>query len=69
MVELVKRAVKEKQSLPPVKEKSAEDDEMDSYFMDSEPDFDVISNVVSILPSEYDIISEVEDGVIPLAEW
>jgi len=30
--------------------------------MDSEPDFDVICNVVSILPVEYDVVSEVEDS-------
>jgi len=35
---------------------------MDSNFMDSEPDFDVICNVVSILPAEYDVISEVEES-------
>ena len=29
--------------------------------MDSEPDFDFICNVVSILPAEYDMVSEVED--------
>jgi len=29
--------------------------------MDSEPDFDVICNVVSILPAEFDILSEVND--------
>lgn len=28
--------------------------------MDSDPDFDVICNVVSILPAEYDMVSEVE---------
>ena len=30
--------------------------------MDSEPDFDVICNVVSILPAEYDMVSEVDDS-------
>jgi hypothetical protein len=35
---------------------------MDSYFMDFEPEFDVICNVVSILPAEYDVISEVEES-------
>jgi hypothetical protein len=29
--------------------------------MDSEPDFDAICNVVSILPAGYDVISEVEE--------
>ena len=30
--------------------------------MDSEPDFDVVCNVVSILPAEYDVVSEVEES-------
>jgi len=30
--------------------------------VDSEPDFDVICNVVSIFPAEYDMVSEVEDS-------
>jgi len=30
--------------------------------MDLEPDFDVICNVVSILPTEYDVISKVEES-------
>jgi len=54
--------VKERLSLPPKKEDLDEDDELDSEFMDSEPDFDVICNVVSILPTEYDMVSEVEDS-------
>jgi len=29
--------------------------------MDSQPDFDVICNVVSILPAKYDMVSEVDD--------
>jgi len=35
---------------------------MDSYFIESEPDIDVICNVVSILPSKYDVVSEVEES-------
>ncbi|MCI81303.1 hypothetical protein A2U01_0102576, partial [Trifolium medium] len=31
------------------------DDIMDDDLLDSEPDFDVICNVVSILPREYDV--------------
>jgi len=30
--------------------------------MDLEPDFDVLCNVVSILPAQYDVISEVEEN-------
>jgi len=60
LVEIVRRLVKEILSLPPVEGNVARDDEMDSDFMDSEPDFDVICNVVSILPAEYDVISEVD---------
>ena len=54
--------MKERLSLPPVKENSAEDNEMDSNFMDSEPHFDVICNVVSILPAQYDVVYEVEES-------
>jgi len=43
-------------SLPLVKENSNEDDELGSEFMDPEPDFDVICNVVSNLPAEYDMV-------------
>lgn len=35
---------------------------MDSDFMDSEPEFDVLCNVVSILPAQYDVISKVEEN-------
>jgi len=62
MVEVAKRQVKEKLLLRLVKENSTEDDEMNSYFMDFEPNFDVICNVVSILLVEYDVTSEVEDS-------
>jgi len=62
VVEIVKRPVKERLSLPPVEENPVGDDEMGSDFMDSEPDFDVICNVVSILPAEYDVLSEVEES-------
>ncbi|MCI48972.1 hypothetical protein A2U01_0070215, partial [Trifolium medium] len=34
---------------------------MDDDLLDSEPDFDVIYNVVSILPHEYDVWSEITD--------
>jgi len=62
MVESGRRPSKERFSLPQIKEDPDEDDELDSEFMDSEPDFDVICNVVSILPVEYDMVSEVEDS-------
>jgi hypothetical protein len=35
---------------------------MDSDFMDSEQEFDVLCNVVSILPAQYDVISKVEEN-------
>jgi hypothetical protein len=53
---------KERLSLPLVKKDPNEDDELGSKFMDSEPDFDVICNIVSILPAEYDMVSEVDDS-------
>jgi len=61
MVESGRRPVKERLSLPPVKENPNEDDELGLEFMDLELDFDVICNVVSILPAEYDMVSEVDD--------
>jgi len=60
-VEITKRPVKKRLSLPPVEENPAEDDEMDSDFIDSEPDFDVLRNVVSNLPAKYNVVSEVEE--------
>jgi len=60
MVESRRRPAKERLSLPLVKEDPDEDDELGSEFMDSEPDFDVICNVVSILSAEYDMVSEVD---------
>jgi len=45
LVEAVRRLVKEMFSLPPVEENNAGFDEMDSDFVDSEPDFDVVCNV------------------------
>ncbi|KEH29532.1 hypothetical protein MTR_4g044357 [Medicago truncatula] len=56
------RPMKERLSFPPVEENTVEDDEMDSDFMDLEQDFDVVCNVVSILPSEYDMMSKVEES-------
>ncbi|MCI90613.1 hypothetical protein A2U01_0111907, partial [Trifolium medium] len=40
---------------PKADDVGAEDDIMDDDLLDSEPDFDVICNVVSILPREYDV--------------
>jgi hypothetical protein len=51
LVEAVRKPVKEMLSLPLVEENIVGYDEMDSDFMDSEPDFDVLCNVVSILPA------------------
>jgi len=62
MVEPFRRAMKERLSLPPVEENPNEDDELHSEFMDSDPDFDVICNVVSILQAKYDMIFEVDDS-------
>lgn len=47
--------------LLPIKENFVEDEEMHSDFMDFEPNFDVLCNLVSILPAEYDIVSEIKD--------
>jgi len=49
-------------SLPLVEDDPNENDELGSGFTDSEPDFDVICNLVSILPAEYDMISEADDS-------
>ena len=61
MVKQGRRSTKERLSLPLVKEDPNEDDELGSKFMDSDPDFDVICTMVSILPAEYDMVSEVND--------
>jgi hypothetical protein len=67
-VELVKRPVKER--LAPIKEsevengKAAEGEEDfmdDDDLLDDEPDFDVLVNVVSILPLEYDVPTEINE--------
>jgi hypothetical protein len=65
-VELAKRPMKER--LTPIKESSAENNKEvedeedfmeDDDLLDDEPDFDVLVNVVSVLPVEYDIPTEV----------
>jgi len=45
-----------------MKEISAEDEDSGYDYMDSELDFNVICNMVSILPAKYDLVSEVEDS-------
>ena len=62
MVESNMRPVKERLSLPSIEEDPNEDDELGSGFADLEPDFNVICHLVSILPTEYDMISEVDDS-------
>jgi len=62
MVGTNRRPAKERLSLPSVEEDPNEDNELGPGFTDSEPDFDVICNLVSILPAEYDMISEVDDS-------
>jgi len=49
LVETVRGPVKERLSFSPIEGNVDGDDEMDSDFMDSEPHFDVICNVVSII--------------------
>jgi len=61
VVKIAKRPVKERLSLPHVEGNPVEDNEMNSDFMDSEPNFDNICNVVFILPTEYEVVSEVEE--------
>ena len=54
-----------KEFFPPLstikKDLPREDEEMTSNFSDSEPSLDIVCNVVSILPVEYDVISEVSE--------
>ncbi|MCI17140.1 hypothetical protein A2U01_0038287, partial [Trifolium medium] len=70
-VEVAKRPVKER--LTPIievgeaeKEKVAEGENDEDYMddddlLDDEPDFDVLVNVISILPAEYDVQTEVNE--------
>jgi len=60
MIESGRRPTKERLSLPSIEEDPNKNDELDSEFMDSEPDFDVICNMVSIFPAEYDTVFEVD---------
>jgi len=62
MVELGRRPVKERLSLTPINEDPDEDDGLDSEFMESYPNYNVMGNVVSILLVEYDMVYEVEDS-------
>ena len=69
--EMVKKPATER-IFPPlpsiVKDLPKEDEEMTSNFSDSEPSLDIVCNVVSILPVEYDVISEVNDVEIDFTE-
>ncbi|KAK2384028.1 hypothetical protein QL285_071424 [Trifolium repens] len=64
-MELAKRPMKERLVEPKVESSVAgnvEDEHMEADdFLDSEPDLDIIVNVVSILPREFDVCSEITD--------
>ncbi|WJX20372.1 hypothetical protein P8452_09935 [Trifolium repens] len=64
-MELAKRPMKERLGEPKVESSVAdnvEDDHMEADdFLDSEPDLDIIVNVASILPREFDVCSEITD--------
>jgi hypothetical protein len=66
IVEMVKRPLKDRISFPISTEKIeavAETDQMeDDDLLGSENDFDVLVGVVSILPAEYDVLSEIQSG-------
>ncbi|MCI12940.1 hypothetical protein A2U01_0034050, partial [Trifolium medium] len=66
IIEVAKRPIKERLSQPvPIKEieDKVEDENMeDNDLLESDPDFDILVNVVSILPAEYDVWSEVTNG-------
>ncbi|PNX69988.1 hypothetical protein L195_g064682, partial [Trifolium pratense] len=61
-----RRPLKERLSQPladqNVDDKIEEDNLEDEDLLDSDPEFDVLVNVVSILPAEYDVWSEVTEG-------
>ncbi|MCI05355.1 hypothetical protein A2U01_0026407, partial [Trifolium medium] len=62
IVEVAKRPAKERISSNDLsKIKEVEDEYMDDDLLKSESGFDVICNVVSILPREYDVWSEITD--------
>ncbi|MCI55216.1 hypothetical protein A2U01_0076466, partial [Trifolium medium] len=65
IVEMARRPAKERISPPSVVSKTKNDDVenefMDDDLLESDGNFDVIVNVVSILSVEYDIWSEVND--------
>ncbi|MCI39057.1 hypothetical protein A2U01_0060286, partial [Trifolium medium] len=66
VVEIAKRPVKERISVPNTvakKEECVEGGLMEADdFLDSELDLDILVNLVSILPAEYDVWLEVTDG-------
>jgi len=51
-----------------MKDPPREDEEMTSNFSDSGHSLDIVCNVMSILPVEYDVISEVNDVEIDFTE-
>ncbi|WJX18504.1 hypothetical protein P8452_08296 [Trifolium repens] len=66
-VEMARRPAKER--LSPVAEgnENEEDYMDDDDLLDDEPDFDVLVNVISILPAEYDVeseVNEIEDDLV-----
>ncbi|CAJ2652868.1 unnamed protein product [Trifolium pratense] len=66
VVEATRRPLKERLSQPladqNVDDKIEEENLEDEDLLDSDPEFDVLVNVVSILPAEYDVWSEVTEG-------
>ncbi|CAJ2628893.1 unnamed protein product [Trifolium pratense] len=66
VVKATRRPLKERLSQPladqNVDDKLEEENLEDEDLLDSDPEFDVLVNVVSILPAEYDVWSEVAEG-------
>ncbi|CAJ2646962.1 unnamed protein product [Trifolium pratense] len=66
VVEATRRPLKERLSQPladqNVDDKIEEENLEDEDLLESDPEFDVLVNVVSILPAEYDVWSEVTEG-------
>jgi len=62
--EMVKKPATER-IFPPLsdikKDLPKEDEELTSNFSDSEPSLDIDCNVVSVLPVEYNIVSEINE--------
>ncbi|CAJ2674166.1 unnamed protein product [Trifolium pratense] len=66
VVEVARRPLKERLTQPEddkkVENEFEGEDMEDEDLLDSDPEFDVLVNVVSILPAEYDVWSEVTEG-------